>query len=210
MLRVLLTLGIASVAVACGSGESTMESAFWDTEDDVRGSPGLGIYVTRELEGILELSDGVAIVRVEAVSDVRVAGPLSEPVSVDKEAREDFERFAAAAASAPTNSTYTAEVKEWIKGGGEKGIRLHGLGGLAADGTPHFIDGYFLLEPGRTCLLGLTKDDGGEYHYGSARSAFDLTDGVKVLNNPDTRDLEHYEEMSVDEFVEHISSLVSG
>ena len=98
-------------------------------------------------------------------------------------------------------------------------LRLPRAGGLAdlegPDGTISrdqaiFPDGMFLLEPGRTYLLLLDKSESGEYQYGPAFGAFDLTGGVHVLNHPLTRDIEYYEEMSVDDFVAYVKGLADS
>jgi hypothetical protein len=118
----------------------------------------------------------------------------------------------------PEQTTYAAKVKEWIQGSGSVEVLIVGPGGLGdiegPDGKisrnqPIFPDGMFLLEPGRTYLLLLDKTEGDAYEYGLAFSAFDLTGGVHVLNHPLTRDIESYEDMSVDEFVSYVKGLAT-
>lgn len=75
------------------------------------------------------------------------------------------------------------------------------------DGSLSFIDGFFLPEEGRTYLVVLYKDTEDRYRCCWARQNFDLTEGVKVLNHPFTRDLEGLEGMPVDSFVAYMKDL---
>lgn len=211
MRRLLLSAaGILTVGVMLGCNKlSGPESAFWDNASDVRGHDTLTIVEERELPVLVKLADAVVVVEITDVEDVVRTGPWPNPVQVeDASDKADLERDENVFADVPLATTYGAKVAEWVKGSGEATMSVVESGGLTSDGTPIFDDGSFLLEPGRKYLLLLYRNAQGDYQFsGWARWGFDLTDGVKVMNHPDTRDLEYLESESVDEFISYVRSL---
>lgn len=193
-------ISVLGLLVACSSVQSdespSSPSLFWDTEGDVRGMECLTRFFAWELGDIVAKSDAVAVVRVSEIADVtRVGIPAVPTIEGDDSTRAKLESIEEAAADMPTNTTYRAEVEEWIDGTGSNELMIRDFGGRLTDGTPVFCDLQFLLEPDRTYLLSLSQGDDGVYTTSFARGSFDVTDGVKVLNNPRTRDLEHLEEI---------------
>jgi hypothetical protein len=184
---------------------------FWDGSGDVRGGDTLAAYQIRDLPGLLKIYDAAVVVHVTGIESVKRDGPLPNKVYPEDPADQArLDAYAAAEADMPSLTTYEGEVQTWLKGSGEAKISIVAPGGLTSDGQAIFPDEMFLLEPGRTYLLLLDKNDTGAYEYGPAREAFDLTGGVHVLNHPDTRDLEYFESMSVEDFVSYVKQLATA
>lgn len=151
--------------------------------------------------------------KVTGIEDVEFpSADRSNIIYADPADKERDERLDKILDSRPTDTTYSAKVESWIKGSGDSTLLVRAIGGVSTyDGSPFFLDGYFLLEPGRSYLLVLHWDEvQGVYQLDTARRGFDITAGVSVLNHPDTRDLEYFEEMSVDDFVAYVRSLASN
>jgi hypothetical protein len=193
--------------LACG-GSDGQESVFFDGDGDVHGREVLFRFTSHELSDAISQSDAIVVVEVSGIQGSQAAGPLPLDIVVQNpNDQERYDRFAAAAAAAPVATTYRGTVETWIKGSGSSTVEIRGAGGVTSEGERYFFDGHFLLEPGRKYLLLLTQDDRGAYWYGHARGGYDVTDGVKVMNHPDTRDLEEFEKMSVAELVNYVKEL---
>lgn len=201
---------------SCGADDSNSSTSgssyFWDGSGDVHGSPAFAFYPERELSAIIASADLVAVLEITEIQSVKRSGFLPEtPIFLDPADEKEFESFAPIAADAPESTFYSATVEESLKGSGSGKIKIRGSGGLYSDGTPSFTDGDFLLEPGRRYVLALFLDNSGEFYtFSGARSGFDLTAGVKVLNHPDTRDLEPLEGLSEQAFVEYVRQLTNS
>lgn len=211
---------LITLALACADDGTASTSVFWDGEGDVRGGEAFQNWETRDLPGLLKIHDAAVVVDVTDITEVERQDTGDVPVTAENPADQaELDRHMRNFLATPEQTTYAAKVKEWIQGSGSDEVSIIGGGGLAdvegPDGTisrdqPIFPDGMFLLEPGRTYLLLLHKTEAGAYEYGLAFSAFDLTGGVHVLNHPLTRDIEYYEEMSVDDFVSYVRGLAAA
>lgn len=218
---VVTTALVIVLLIGCGGAEDdTTRSPFWDTSGDVRGAEVAQNWETRDLPGLLKIYDAAAVVEVTDITEVkRQVAPENPIVAEDPADQAELDRNTRNFLATPERTTYLAKVGEWIQGSGPDEVSIVGGGGLAdiegPDGTVSrnqtiFPDGMFLLEPGRTYLLLLDKTEAGAFEYGPAFSAFDLTGGVHVLNHPLTRDIESYEEMSVDDFVAYVRGLAAA
>jgi hypothetical protein len=214
MFKWLFVLPLVAFAVACGS-EARAQSQFWDTNADVVGQSWdfFNPNVKPSLDELIKQSDVVVTVRIADIHDVELPDTdYSNIIYPDPSIKAYYEQQNKVVDAIPLATTYSGEVDSWIKGSGDSSILVRSSGGISAyDGTVVFFDGYFLLEPGRSYLLFLYWDTDQEiYQLGSARESFDITDGVKVLNHPYTSDLEHLEDMSVDDFVSYVKQLADN
>ncbi|MEO8458406.1 MAG: helix-turn-helix transcriptional regulator [Chloroflexota bacterium] len=203
---VLVAAGFLAWGVASSTGDGPGQSIFWDGTGDVHGVGDVS-FTDITLEENAALAPAIATVRIDSLSSVELPSyDDSNVIYEDPADRARIEQVNKILASLPIHTTYEGKVGSWIKGSGEETLQITGFGGVSTlDGSMRFADGSFLLEPGRTYLLFLYRDSvDGHLFYGSAREAFDLTDGVKVLNSQFTRDLEHFEQMSVDDFVDYV------
>jgi len=211
MIKILiLALMVLSMA-ACSSSDDVGRSVFWDNDGDVRGADARADITERDFAKLVSMNEAVVVVEITDIQQTERLGRL--PVTVTAEDPSDqpmLDRNNAEMADLPTSTTYLAKVQEWIKGTGGDEINISASGGSFSDGTLDFVDGFFLLEPGRRYLLLLSKNQDGVYSCCWSRAGFELTEGVKVLNHPDTRDLEHFEQMSVEEFEAYVAGLVSS
>lgn len=217
-LSFLVTLA-AAIAVAlllttgCTSGPSEANSEFWDADGEVHG-PVDSLVVTHisDFGGLAGAADAIVVVRVDAIEETTRQGEIPGDITAeDPEFEDDLAFIEEELGDNPLSTTYSATVEQWLKGDGSDEISIRNFGGLTSRGDAVFIDGYFLLEPGREYILLLNENGDSLYTHGNARRGFDITDGVvKVLNNPQTADLEHFERQSVDEFIEYVASLAGG
>jgi hypothetical protein len=215
----ILAIPLVGFALACTSGQGS-KSVFWDATGDVRGGDAFMIWETRDLPGLLKIYDAAVVVNVTEITEVKRQDTSLNSITVENPADQaELERHMRNFANMPEQTTYSGEVQTWLQGSGPEKISLVVAGGLTdqegPDGSisrnqPIFPDGMFLLEPGRTYLLLLSKTETGAYEYGLAFAAFDLTGGVHVLNHPLTRDIEHYEDMSVDDFIAYVKGLADA
>jgi hypothetical protein len=177
---------------------------------NVRGSDAFVSFTSLTFDQSVQRADAVVTVRVDGIHDTELPTvDRSNYIYQDPPDKVRDEQSNQILDSLPIHTTYSGKVESWIKGSGDSALLVRGIGGVSSfTGMSSYPDGYFLLEPGRMYLLLLYVDSvDGHYFYGSAREAFDLTDGVKVLNHPITRDLEHFEDMSVDDFVSYVRQL---
>jgi hypothetical protein len=203
---------IGLTVTACSSADGQAQSPFWDGTEDAQGAAVLVGPSTRTTEELLQLAEGIALVRVNSIQSENPQATLVSIVAEDTNDQWQIDRAEQIVSDVPSSTTYSATVESWIKGTGQKEILIEAFGGFDSKGDSHFADGWFLLEPGRTYLLSLYTESGdgvGNFYYMSARTSFDLTDGVKVLNHPSTRDIEHFEDMSVDDFVSYVRELTT-
>jgi hypothetical protein len=200
--------------VACGATntDSGAPSQFWDGTDDVHGADALVSFTGLSFEESASAAKAIVVIHIDGIHDVELlkgddTNIIYESAADKARAQEDNEKLG----SLPIHTTYSGTVKSWIKGNGESNLLVRGLGGVSSlDGATHYPDAHFLLEPGRTYLLFLYVDSvDGKYFYGSAREGFDLTHGVKVMNSPYTRDLEHLEGLSIDDFVSYVRQVAN-
>jgi hypothetical protein len=220
LLLSMVAVVVMTLALVACSRDTESRSLFWDTTDDVRGGDAFMTYETRDLPGLLKIFDAAFVVKVSGIQEVKREGPWTSPVFAEDAADQaTLDWHMRISANLPVQTTYSGEVLAWLQGSGPEKISLVIAGGLAdieqPDGTvsrnqPIFPDGMFLLEPGRTYLLLADRTDSGAYEYGRVREAFDLTGGVHVLNHPLTRDIEHYEDMSVDDFIAYVKGLADA
>jgi hypothetical protein len=208
-----LCLSVAVIAIiGCTTGsDEKSSSVFWDSTGDVIGLSGEPmVYATRDLASLVGKADAVVVGRVDGETSRELASPFVVDQPLTSEAAENVAKLSGALVDTPMSTTSTMSVSRWLSGEGPDKIEVMTHGGFMSDGLPFFLDGTFLLEQGRTYLLALYRDRNGIYVAGSARTGFDLTEGVKVLNYPDTRDLDYLEDHSVNEFVTYIESLLKS
>jgi hypothetical protein len=207
MRRLLIVLPLVATTVACGSSGQTA-SPFWDASGDVRGSEAI-YSSTSDLSKKIEWADAAVVLEVTGVESIATAGPIGPVLAEDPADQARVDAIEGFGEDYPRFTTYKASVQRWLKGGGASTISIIGAGGYMASTKQWvFLDGMFLLEPGRTYLLLLQETPSGDWLYGQATGAFDLTGGVHVLNHPITRDLERLEQMSVEDFTTYVTSLV--
>lgn len=211
MTRIFIPTILVLLLVACSDGNSEQPgSLFWDSPHDVPGVEVLPIGGDRDFSDLVWLSDAAVVAEITEIESTELPSPMSDDVIIeDPEYAEVLEQIDAIRTRTPIVTTYSADILNWLSGDGDSRVSVTQTGGVGPDDNKFFLDGSFLLEPGRTYLLLLTWG-GGEYWFRSARTGFDLTDGVKVLNHETTRDLEVFEDMSVDEFVEHVSEIAGS
>jgi hypothetical protein len=188
-------------ATACGGSADT--GRYIDDEPSVGGGlPGLwGFPGDGSLHAIVAEVDAVVVGEVVEVVGVVYSGPDDPPEGLSEEAAESWRR------GFPT-TTYRIRVDRWLKGSGTAEISVSSTGGITPDG-PMFVDGDFLLEPGRKYVMALDPTppralgDGEYARKGGSRGAFEVTDGyVHVLNHPITQEIqEQYNGMPLDDFV---------
>jgi hypothetical protein len=196
-----LTVGLL-LTVACGDSADT--GRYIDDEASVGGSAqGLwGFPGDGSLHAIVADSEAVVLGEVVEVVGVAYTGPHDLlPEGLSEENAESWRR------GFPT-TTYRIRVDRWLKGSGTAEISVSSTGGITPDG-PMFVDGDFLLEPGRKYVMALDPTppralgDGEYARKGGSRGAFEVTDGyVHVLNDPITQEIqEQYNGMPLDDFV---------
>ena len=182
MFKWLLVLPVLVLAVACGS-ETYAQSQFWDSKVEVRGNPWDFFDPSQRpsLAEFVQESDIIVTVRIGAIHDVEMpSSDHSNIIYADPDQKARSEQSDKILDGIPISTTYSGQVDTWIKGSGDSSLLVRTIGGVSAyDGSAFFLDGFFLLEPGRSYLLILHWDPGlGVYDLGLARSSFDITDGV--------------------------------
>lgn len=180
------------------------EGEFIDTKP-VRGSSGALVVMSGGLPGVVSRADAIVVSEITEIVDVTIPtrpAPPNFPVA-------EIEEYPV--------TTYSARVDQWVKGVGGDKLLITDVGGVT-DSGPRFVDGDFLLEPGRRYVLALyEKREGlpgpGQYERaGLGLGAFEVTDGfVHVLNNPLTQDLQaQFGGMPLQEFVQVLEDYVTN
>lgn len=205
----LVTLLLLFLAACESTSEPDSPSTFWESKGDVvSGAQGLVLGAERDFPELVHSSAAIVAVNISGIESTTLPQPVPDDVAVgEPETQLMIEEMARVRDSTPMTTTYRGTVSDWILGDGPPELLITGFGGVGAEGNEFFIDGSFLLESGRRYLLFLTED-GGDYYYHTARTSFDLTSGVYVLNHPDTRDLEDFENFSPSEFINHVGEVV--
>jgi hypothetical protein len=213
----LLTLALGA---ACGGGADGTshqwtlgDGKFIDTHPVTgTGQPYRHLPGDGSLAAITADVDVIAVVEVTEIVDLVIPtrpAPQGWPVEIIEETPW---------------TTYRAHVEQWVKSSGGAEILIAGYGGIVTETElgqlgpgPHFIDGDFLLEPGRRYVL-LMKDKPasipaqGDYitSYGG-RGGFEVTDGyVHVLNHYIADKVRWASGLTTEEFVDVLEGYLAS
>ena len=179
------------------------EGEFIDSRP-IEGSSGALVIISGGLPGVVGRADAIVVAEGLEGGDVTVPTRPAPP------------NFPVAEIEESPLTTYSARVDQWVKGSGPGELLVTQFGGITESG-PEFVDGFFLLEAGRTYILSLYLKDPDlptQADYVASVNGlvtFEVTDGfVHVLNHPMTQELqERYGGMPLAEFVQVLEGYVA-
>jgi hypothetical protein len=139
--------------VAQGKLHFLGEGEFIDSKP-ITGSEASFTSVRGGLPGVVSRADAIVVAEIVNIVDVTVSTMPAEPNWPWPTAELEVGRL----------TTYSGRVEQWLKGSGPDEVLITGFGGITESGA-NFVDGDFLLDPGRRYVLAL---------YEKARACQDL------------------------------------